>query len=72
MGPERAKVLAVSQAADLGGAEYALLRIARRLPARGFDVELATPGPGGLMDAARRDGIPVHTLAVGGLRSGAD
>jgi len=64
-------VLAVSQAAELGGAEYALLRIARRLPARGFDVELATPARGGLMDAAAADGIPVHTLAVGALRGGA-
>ncbi len=68
---ERAKVLAISQAAELGGAEYALLRIARRLPERGFDVELATPARGGLMDAAAGDGIPVHTLAVGALRAGA-
>jgi glycosyltransferase involved in cell wall biosynthesis len=71
VGRERAKVLAVSQAADLGGAEYALLRIARRLPERGFDVELATPARGRLMDAADREGIPVHTLAVGALRAGA-
>jgi glycosyltransferase involved in cell wall biosynthesis len=68
---ERAKVLAVSQAADLGGAEYALLRIARRLPERGFEVQIATPGQGGLTDAARRDGMPVHPLAVGALRAGA-
>jgi glycosyltransferase involved in cell wall biosynthesis len=71
VGERRAKVLAVAQAAELGGAEYALLRIARRLPERGFEVEIATPGRGAVADAADRDGIPVHALAVGALRGGA-
>src|SRR3546814_1557370 len=34
-----ARVLCVTQAAELGGAEYALLRIARRLPAEGFEIQ---------------------------------
>jgi glycosyltransferase involved in cell wall biosynthesis len=63
-------VLAVAQASELGGAEYALLRIARLLPERGFRVELTVPAPGTLADRGRQAGIPVHTLAVGPLRGG--
>src|SRR3954447_15243090 len=56
----RPRVLAVAQSAEPGGAERALARIAERLPDLGFDVELASPGPGA-----------DHRLAVGGLAIGA-
>src|SRR4051794_27712467 len=56
----RPRVLAVAQSAEPGGAERALTRIAERLPDLGFDVELASPGPGA-----------EHRLAVGGLTVGA-
>src|SRR4051812_33892663 len=39
----RPRVLAVAQSAELGGAELALQRVAERLPALGFDVEIADP-----------------------------
>jgi glycosyltransferase involved in cell wall biosynthesis len=64
----RARVLAVAQSADLGGAELALLRIAKRLPEHGIDVELAVPGPGRTEDEAGP--IPVHRVPVGGLARG--
>ena len=77
----RARVLAVAQSADLGGAELALLRIARRLPQHGIEVELTVPGPGRTADAAEggahpaashlAGAIPWHRLPVGGLRAGA-
>src|SRR5256885_7345536 len=57
---ERTRVLAVAQSAELGGAELALVRLARRLPEHGFEVALAGSGP----DMA-------HRLAVGGLATGA-
>jgi glycosyltransferase involved in cell wall biosynthesis len=66
-----ARVLAVAQARELGGAEYGLLRIARRLPDLGFEVELTVPGPGPLERRAREAGIATHELAVGALRAGA-
>ena len=66
-----ARVLAIAQTPELGGAEYGLLRIARRLPERGFDVELAAPEPGPLLERAREAGLPVHLMAVGGLSAGA-
>jgi glycosyltransferase involved in cell wall biosynthesis len=56
----RPRVLAVAQSADPGGAERALMRLAERLPSLGFDVEIASPGPG--FD---------HRLAVGDLAGGA-
>ena len=68
---DQARVLAVAQASTLGGAEYGLLRLARLLPAHGFEVEIASPGPGPLEDAARQEGIATHRLAVGGLSAGA-
>jgi glycosyltransferase involved in cell wall biosynthesis len=64
----RARVLAVAQSADLGGAELALLRVARRLPEHGIDVELTVPGPGRTADAA---GSPAaHRLPVGRIDEG--
>ncbi|MEX2195827.1 MAG: glycosyltransferase family 4 protein [Thermoleophilaceae bacterium] len=65
-----ARVLCVTQAAELGGAEYALLRIARRLPGRGFEIEATAPGRGATEEAFRAAGFPVHRLAVGPLRAG--
>lgn len=65
-----ARVLAVAQVAELGGAEYALLRVARHLPERGFELELTVPGAGPLQEAAEAEGITVHHLAVGGLERG--
>src|SRR3954453_6840954 len=56
----RPRVLAVAQSADLGGAELALMRVAERLPELGFDIEIASPGPG----FAHR--LATGTLAPGG------
>ncbi|HEX6714606.1 MAG TPA: glycosyltransferase family 4 protein, partial [Thermoleophilaceae bacterium] len=61
----RPRVLAVLQSADRGGAERALIRIAERLPALGFDVEISSPGP---RASAPR---PMHRLPVGGIQAGA-
>jgi glycosyltransferase involved in cell wall biosynthesis len=67
--PPRARVLAVAQSADLGGAELALLRVARRLPEHGIDVELTAPGTGRTADAAGAQAA--HRLPVGGIDAGA-
>jgi glycosyltransferase involved in cell wall biosynthesis len=64
-------VLAVAQSAELGGAEYALLRIARRLEARDFEMQLTVPAPGPLSEAAHEEGLVAHRLAVGPLTRGA-
>ena len=50
-----------------GGAEIGLLRLARRLVARGHELTLATPQPGPMDDA----GLPVVRLDLGGLERGA-
>ena len=50
-----------------GGAEIGLLRLARRLLARGHELTLATPEPGPMDDA----GMPVVRIALGGLDRGA-
>jgi glycosyltransferase involved in cell wall biosynthesis len=63
-----ARVLAVAQSADLGGAELALLRVASRLPEHGIELELTVPGPGRTADAARPR--PAHRLPVGGIDQG--
>lgn len=49
-----------------GGAEIGLLRLARRLLARGHELTLATPEAGPLDDA----GLPVVRIALGGLERG--
>src|SRR3954470_20694276 len=76
----RPRVLAVAQSADLGGAERALIRLARRLPELGIEIEIATPSAGPAADQAalevrpRALGGAVHQavrLPVGGLRAGA-
>ncbi|HWC27705.1 MAG TPA: glycosyltransferase [Solirubrobacteraceae bacterium] len=61
------RILAVCAVAHPGGAEIGLLRLARRLLARGHALTLATPGAGPLDDA----GLPVVRLALGGLERGA-
>jgi glycosyltransferase involved in cell wall biosynthesis len=61
------RILAVCAVAHPGGAEIGLLRLARRLLARGHELTLATPGPGPLDDA----GLPVVRLDLGGLDRGA-
>lgn len=61
------RILAVCAVARPGGAEIGLLRLARRLRARGHELTLATPGPGPLDGA----GPPVVRLPVGGLDRGA-
>jgi glycosyltransferase involved in cell wall biosynthesis len=58
------RLLAVSPVSHPGGAEVGLLRLLRRLD--GWDVTLATPGPGALDDA----GFPVERLPLGGLGRG--
>jgi glycosyltransferase involved in cell wall biosynthesis len=50
----RPRVLAVAQSTGLGGAELALTRVAERLPALGFDVEVVFP-----------DRLPVGGLSPG-------
>lgn len=64
------RVLAVAQAPALGGAELALLRLARRLPPRGFEIAAAVPGPGALADALAAQGIEVAEVPLGGLERG--
>ncbi|HVF78874.1 MAG TPA: glycosyltransferase family 4 protein [Solirubrobacteraceae bacterium] len=61
------RILAVCAVAHPGGAEIGLLRLAKRLLARGHAMTLATPAAGPLDEA----GLPVVRLAVGGLERGA-
>jgi glycosyltransferase involved in cell wall biosynthesis len=64
------RVLAVAQAAELGGAEHALLRLVPGLRDDGVEVVLAVPAEGGVARAARDRGLEVHVLPVGPLRRG--
>jgi glycosyltransferase involved in cell wall biosynthesis len=57
------RILAVCAVAHPGGAEIGLLRLSRRLAARGHALTLATPGPGPLDDA----GLPVVRIALGSM-----
>jgi glycosyltransferase involved in cell wall biosynthesis len=61
------RILAVCAVAHPGGAEIGLLRLAKRLLARGHALTLATPAAGPLDHA----GLPVVRLALGGLERGA-
>ncbi len=61
------RILAICAVAHPGGAEIGLLRLAKRLLARGHTVTLATPAAGPLDDA----GLPIVRLALGGLDRGA-
>jgi glycosyltransferase involved in cell wall biosynthesis len=60
------KLLAVCQADEPGGAELGLLRLARRLTERGWEVTLTSPTGGSLAGA----GYPWVALDVGGLAAG--
>lgn len=60
------KLLAVCQADEPGGAELGLLRLARRLTARGWDITLTSPSGGSLASS----GYPWMSLDVGGLNAG--
>ena len=64
------RVLAVAQAAEPGGAELALLRLAPALAAEGVELELAVPAEGGVARRARELGLGVHELPLGPLRRG--
>ena len=64
------RVLAVAQAPALGGAELALVRLARLLPPRGIEITAAVPGPGPLEAALRDDGVATATIPLGGLERG--
>jgi glycosyltransferase involved in cell wall biosynthesis len=61
------RIIAVCAVAHPGGAEIGLLRLARRLVARGHELTLATPAAGPMDDA----GLPVVRLQLGGLERGA-
>jgi len=61
------RILGVCAVAHPGGAENALLRLGRRLTARGHELALVTPEPGPLDDA----GFAVVHLPLGGLDRGA-
>ena len=63
---QHVRILAVCAVAHPGGAEIGLLRLSRRLLARGHELTLATPEPGPLDDA----GLPVVRIALGGLERG--
>jgi glycosyltransferase involved in cell wall biosynthesis len=64
------RVLAIAQAAEPGGAELVLLRLIPALAADGLEFEVAVPAQGGVADAARDLGVPVHELPIGPLRRG--
>jgi glycosyltransferase involved in cell wall biosynthesis len=64
------RVMAVAQASVLGGAELAMLRLARLLPERGFEVSATVPEPGQLSAALTAEGIEVASLPVGKLERG--
>ena len=70
MPPMALRVLAVTQSAELGGAELALLRVGPLLAAEGIELELAVPEEGPVAAAARERGLPLHLLPVGPLRTG--
>jgi glycosyltransferase involved in cell wall biosynthesis len=64
------RVLAIAQAAELGGAERALLRLAPALREEDVDLRLAVPADGGLAREARALGLSVDEVPVGSLRRG--
>jgi glycosyltransferase involved in cell wall biosynthesis len=64
------RVLAVSQAAELGGAERALLRLVPALAKDGVQIELAVPADGGVARAGRELGLRVHVVPFGPLSRG--
>jgi len=67
---DRVRVLAVAQAPVLGGAELSMLRLARLLPERGFEIAATVPAPGPMADALAAEGIETAPLPLGGLERG--
>ena len=65
------RLLACCQVDHPGGAEIGLLRLARRLLDRDWDVTVTTPGEGPLRDAAMALGCGWSQLDCGGLVPGA-
>jgi glycosyltransferase involved in cell wall biosynthesis len=63
-------LLAVAPVDHPGGAEIGLLRLLPRLRHAGWDITLATPGPGPIRRAAEQRGIAVADLDLGGLGKG--
>lgn len=63
-GPRTLKVVVVGHTAAEGGAEIALLRLARRLRGDGLDVRVVLLGPGPLVARLEEAGVPtiVHDL----------
>jgi hypothetical protein len=62
------KVLFVSQAGTLGGAELSLLELAARMPRHGVDPICAAPAGSELHLAVRAAGMPCHSLPSTGSR----
>ena len=65
------RLLACCQVDHPGGAEIGLLRLARRLLERDWDVTVTTPGEGPVRDAAMALGCGWTAIDCGGLASGA-
>ena len=61
------RMLAVNAVDHPGGAELGLLRLARRLRERGWEITLTSPHDEGPLT---REGFPHHKLDVGGLGTG--
>jgi glycosyltransferase involved in cell wall biosynthesis len=64
------RLLAVAPVARAGGAETTLLRLLRELRARGWEVTVAAPGPGPLLEEAAAAGHAAAPLELGGLARG--
>src|SRR5690349_8250349 len=64
------KLLAVCQVDRPGGPEIGLLRLLRRLHARGWEIALTSPGVAPAPELAE-SGWPWEALEVGGLEHGA-
>ena len=62
------RVLLVSPSATPGGAERALVALARRLPEHGWQPSAALLAPGPLQEALEQAGCPVELLAAGRFR----
>ncbi len=61
------RVVLLTDADVFAGTERHMLDLARGLTALGVSVKLACPSPAALEDAARREGLPILTIAKRGL-----
>jgi glycosyltransferase involved in cell wall biosynthesis len=64
------RLLAVAAVPEPGGAEMALLRLARALAARDWELTVTAPAEGPVLEAAAGDGHATAVLPVGGLARG--